>query len=342
VDPTPFNWDARNAGTRLSSIGGNTYVLVGAGAGLLETVQATGVTGTYTRVGNISCSDNPPIAILSANPMSGNAPLTVTFNASASNEPTGACGTINSYTLDFGDGSAPVTQDGAHPMFTHNYPNPGSYPARLTVGDTAGLVSNNPAQIIITVTSAGPPALASQRPVVSRMTHGLAGMFDLNLPLTGARGVECRSGGANGNYTIVFTFANNLTSVDSATVTTGAGTVSSTTRGPNAALNLNANQFEVNLTGVTNAQYIAVSLVNAKDSTGAIGNVIGPQMGVLIGDTTANGSVNSSDVSQTQSQSGQPVTSSNFREDVTVNGSINSSDVSLVQSKSGTGLPALP
>jgi hypothetical protein len=174
------------------------------------------------------------------------------------------------------------------------------------------------------------------------MTHGTAGMFDLNLPLTGARGVECRSGGANGNYTIVFTFANNLTSVDSATVTTGAGTVSSTTLGPNAALNLNANQYEVNLTGVTNAQYIAVSLVNAKDSTGAIGNIIGPQMGVLAGDTTANGSVNSSDIAQTQSQSGIPVTTTNFREDVTVSGQINSSDIAFVQSKSGTGLPSSP
>jgi hypothetical protein len=65
-------------------------------------------------------------------------------------------------------------------------------------------------------------------------------------------------------------------------------------------------------------------------------------MGVLAGDTTANGSVNSSDVAQTQSQSGQPVTSNNFREDVTINGAINSSDVSFVQSKSGTALPSLP
>jgi hypothetical protein len=55
--------------------------------------------------------------------------------------------------------------------------------------------------------------------------------------------------------------------------------------------------------------------------------------------TTANRLVNSSDISQTQSQSGQAVTGSNFREDVTINGQINSSDISFVQSKSGTGLP---
>jgi hypothetical protein len=62
-------------------------------------------------------------------------------------------------------------------------------------------------------------------------------------------------------------------------------------------------------------------------------------MDVLLGDTTGNGAVNSSDIAQTQSQSGQPVTSFNFREDVTVNGLINSSDIALVQSKSGTALP---
>jgi len=62
-------------------------------------------------------------------------------------------------------------------------------------------------------------------------------------------------------------------------------------------------------------------------------------MSVLLGDTTANGFVNSADVSLTQSQSGQPVTGSNFREDVTVNGFLNSADVSLVQTQSGTSLP---
>jgi PKD repeat protein len=330
-------WDARNPGRQLSSIGGNTYVLVGAGAGLLETVTTTGVTGSYTRVGNISCSNKPPIAILSANPQIGNAPLMVNFDASASNEPTGSCGTINSYTLDFGDGSTPVTQNS--PSFSHTYAKPGFYPARLTVGDTANQVSNNAAQVVITVNSAATPQLNS---VVSRMTHVSAGTFDVNLPLAGTRGVECRSGGTNGNYTLVFTFANNLVSVDSATVTNGAGSVSGTFIGPNASRNLSANQYEIDLTGVTNAQYITVGLVNAKDSTGTIGNVIGPQMGVLIGDTTANGAVNSSDIAQTQGQSGQPVTANNFREDVTVNGAINSSDISLVQSMSGTALPSSP
>ena len=135
---------------------------------------------------------------------------------------------------------------------------------------------------------------------------------------------------------MVFKFANPLTSVGGASVTGGTGSVSS------SGIGLNTQEYIVNLTGVTNAQYLTVTLTNVHDSVGNSGTVVGPQMGVLIGDTNANGAVNSSDIAQTQSQSGQPVTSSNFREDVTVNGAINSSDIVTVQASSGTGLPSSP
>jgi hypothetical protein len=61
--------------------------------------------------------------------------------------------------------------------------------------------------------------------------------------------------------------------------------------------------------------------------------------GVLLGDTTGDGVVNSADNSQTKSKSGQSVGASNFRNDVSVDGSLNSADISLVKSKSGTALP---
>ena len=67
--------------------------------------------------------------------------------------------------------------------------------------------------------------------------------------------------------------------------------------------------------------------------------VLSPQWGLLIGDTTGDRYVNAGDIGQTKSQSGNPVTGSNFREDVTVDGSINAGDIGLVKSKSGTALP---
>ena len=56
---------------------------------------------------------------------------------------------------------------------------------------------------------------------------------------------------------------------------------------------------------------------------------------MLLGDTNADGLVNSADISQTKSQTGAAVTSGNFREDVNTDEFINSADISLVKSKAG-------
>jgi hypothetical protein len=142
---------------------------------------------------------------------------------------------------------------------------------------------------------------------------------------------------------LVFTFLNTLTAPGATSITATADTGS----GPQAlpqnqisgSIGTDAHDYIVNLTGVPNASHVSVTLHGVSDSAGNSGDIAPVRMDVLLGDTTGNGVVNSSDISQTQSQSGQPVTSSNFLEDVTVNGLINSSDISLVQSKSGTALP---
>lgn len=90
---------------------------------------------------------------------------------------------------------------------------------------------------------------------------------------------------------------------------------------------------------MTNAQIITVSLTNVNDSAGNSSASVSASVAILLGDTTADRSVNSADISQTKSPSGQAVSGSNFREDVTVDGFINSADISLVKSKSGTALP---
>jgi len=95
----------------------------------------------------------------------------------------------------------------------------------------------------------------------------------------------------------------------------------------------------INLTGVTNAQTITVSLTNLTDSFSQVLPSVALGASFLVGDTSGNGSVDSSDIGQTKAQSGNTVTASNFREDVNENGSINASDVSLVKSRSGTALP---
>ncbi|MGI8438061.1 MAG: dockerin type I domain-containing protein [Chthoniobacterales bacterium] len=90
---------------------------------------------------------------------------------------------------------------------------------------------------------------------------------------------------------------------------------------------------------MTNAQNVSVSLTNVTDTFGNTSASVTATMGVLLGDTSGNGTVNASDVSQTKAQAGQAVTISNFRTDVNANGSINSSDVAVVKSQAGTSLP---
>lgn len=167
--------------------------------------------------------------------------------------------------------------------------------------------------------------------VASRKVHGAAGPFEIDL-LAGSPAVEGRSGGANGDHTIVFRFSNTLASVGSVSLT-GMGAVSS------SAIGADPHEYIVNLTGIADAQIISLSLGNVRDSFGNTGSAVGAPMGVLLGDTTGNGSVTSSDVGQTKSQSGQPVTTLNFRADVNAGGTINATDIGQVKANSGSVLP---
>ena len=91
----------------------------------------------------------------------------------------------------------------------------------------------------------------------------------------------------------------------------------------------------VPLTNVTNVQTINVTLFGVNSA----GNVVIP-MSLLIGDTSANSAVNSTDVAQTKSRIGQVVDGTNFRSDVNAGGSINSTDVSIIKGNLGTAVSA--
>jgi hypothetical protein len=172
------------------------------------------------------------------------------------------------------------------------------------------------------------PLAPQAQSAFSRKVHGGAGTFDVPLPLTGSVGIECRSGGATNDYQMIINFATTVT-VESATVTSGTGSVSS--------FSVSGSQVTVNLTGVTNVQRITVTLMNVNDGT-HMGNVP-VSMGVLVGDVNGNAVVNASDVSLTKSQVGQPVNDSNFREDVNASGTITATDTAQVKANVGTSLP---
>jgi photosystem II stability/assembly factor-like uncharacterized protein len=163
---------------------------------------------------------------------------------------------------------------------------------------------------------------------VSRKSHRTAGTFDVNLPLTGEAGVECRNGG--GNYSFVFTFTTNVVG-GTATVTSGTGSAGT----PVFA----GTTMTVPLSSISDVQTIAVTLHGVTDVSSQVLPDTSVSAHMLIGDTTGNKTVDRSDVTQTKGQVGLPVTASNFREDVKISGTITSADVSQVKSDVGHHLP---
>ncbi len=299
--------------------------------GTNETIPDITGPGSYALRANSLClPDVPPLAVLNADVDHGDASLTVNFNASASHE-NDNIDTIASYTFNFGDGGNDVTQ--SSPFISHVFNTTGEYTVRLVVTDSRGNQSSNTATFIVSVE---PPLTA----VESWMTHGsITTPFKINLPLTGTRGVECRSSSSlgAGNYTMVFTFAHDLMNQtgSSASVSNGTGSVSSTAFGPNSK------QYTVNLTGVSDQQYITVAVAGLHDTAGANFGA-GQQMGVLVGDVDATGVTDGNDVSDVQSATRQTTNGTNFRLDIDASGRIDGNDVSTTQENTRHRLVPLP
>ncbi len=180
------------------------------------------------------------------------------------------------------------------------------------------LLAGTEAHSILSVPLAAPLSFLG---AVSRKTHGTAGTYDVNLPLTGTAGVECRSGAAG--HTLVFTFSNDVAS-GSASVQ-GAASIAGNPI-------FSGQTMTVNLTGVANAQLLTITLSNITDAFGQVLPATNVPVRILFGDTNGNGAVNATDVAQTKANIGAAMSGNSFRSDVTINGGINSSDVGAVKS----------
>jgi uncharacterized delta-60 repeat protein len=190
-------------------------------------------------------------------------------------------------------------------------------------GRTSGGALNGSSGIVETVANYALPL------AYSRKSHAGTANFDIPLPLAGTPGIECRTGGSNGNHQIVVLFPNSVT-FTSAAVTSGSGSITSATA--NGAL------ITINLASIANAQTITVTLFGINDGTNMGDLPI--RLSLLRGDTNSDGNVNSGDAVQTRNRSGQTTDATNFRSDVNVDGSVNSGDAIQVRAASGTSLGA--
>ena len=169
----------------------------------------------------------------------------------------------------------------------------------------------------------------------SRKTHGGAGTFDIDLPLTGPPGIECRSGGMTSDYQMVVTFASPVTVTGNpqAQVTAGPGIVGS------GGVTVSGNTVTIPLTNVANDSgiiTIQVTLFGVNDGS-TYGAVMIP-MGLRLGDVNGNGAVNASDVTLCKSRIGQMLNPTNFRADVNTSGAINATDTAIIKSNIGVAL----
>ena len=138
-----YQWDFKD-GSSLSTATNPTHTFVEAGTYMVElTVEdgeglsnTTSITIVVSTPGNAS-----PVAVLSATPLNGNAPLEVSFTGSNSTDDVG----VISYLWDFDDGSPASSEENP----THTFINSGEYDVSLTVADTEGLTDTKSITIAV-------------------------------------------------------------------------------------------------------------------------------------------------------------------------------------------------
>jgi uncharacterized delta-60 repeat protein len=205
---------------------------------------------------------------------------------------------------------------------------PGAGTIRAQGRTTGGWHNGSSAIVASTAVFGSNPALQLAS-AVSRKTHGSIGTQDVPLPLSGAVGVESRTGG--GAHMFVFTFSNSIVSANAA-VTSGSAAVAGSPL-------ISGNTIAVNLTNVADAQTVIVTLNGVTDSFGQTLPSTAVSAAFLHGDTNGDRTVNSGDALQTRNRSGQTTDPTNFRSDVNGDGTVNSGDAIAVRSRSGNFLP---
>lgn len=127
-----FVWDFGDNSTGTGATAQHTYTTAGIITVRLTVTDNDGASASAARTVEVVPApvNDPPTALFTATPISGTAPLVVSFDAVGSNDPDG---TITGFAWDFGDNTT-----GAGPTLQHTYSAVGTYTARLTVTDNDG------------------------------------------------------------------------------------------------------------------------------------------------------------------------------------------------------------
>jgi len=167
-----YEWDFGDGSSASGAAVSHTYATASARSYnvVLTVTDNDGNQATASQTVNVAPqpSNSPPVAGFSCDPLSGVAPLEVTFNAASSYD---SDGHIVSYYWLFGDGASDT---GA--MAIHTYRDVGTYTAVLVVTDNSGGADTASRSIVVTGTGNRPPVAAFS--FVSDPTDGHSFSFD--------------------------------------------------------------------------------------------------------------------------------------------------------------------
>jgi PKD repeat protein len=154
---TAYSWDFGDGMSGTGPGGYHTFTSAGTYLVRLRVQDNSGLSGSATRQITVTYGtttvptttitttppshNQPPVADISAYPLSGTAPFEVKFNTKGSEDPDG---TIVSYAWDFGDG-----QSGSGAAVSHTYGKAGTYTATLMVTDNRGATGQATTQVVV-------------------------------------------------------------------------------------------------------------------------------------------------------------------------------------------------
>lgn len=144
-DIVSYEWDFGDGTTAVGVTALHTYTDPGMYEATLTVTDEDGSTATDTLTIEVTGSSTDPLAptaVAVADPVSGDAPLVVTFDGSGSSDPDGG---IVSFEWDFGDGTTGVGE-----TTSHTYAEPGAYTVTLTVTDEDGLTGTDSLTVTVT------------------------------------------------------------------------------------------------------------------------------------------------------------------------------------------------